>query len=399
MCTENVGNKTIFFVTPAGKEAVETDKDRARIHSARMRQIVRDMTAGTEQRLETLEENVKSLSELLKEKDGNKVMETRAIQDIETLVKQLKASFENSVKDVEVEEMEHFGKERDQMDYCEKIPGKRKMLIVKSSDCNNDTVLNETASCENELAADRKPNAVEPDDFPVSLGRQEMQSKFEGNQSCSEYHKLEEELGAPKTEMEEIKLKHNKEMKTLETEEERKANARLKRLDSVRVKYLEEEIDHLKTEMEQLKLKHNEEKKTLVAEKQNRDAKLREANTRLERLDTVRVKELEEELHHVKTEMAHLKFKHNEEKKTLVAEKQNREARLTEANARLVPVRVNELKQVIENLREEKKEIESQLLSDKKRIERELHEKKKSEVKVKRKTERLTKENEDFLKD
>jgi len=138
------------------------------------------MTAGTEQRLETLEENVKSLSELLKEKDGNKVMETRAIQDIETLVKQLKASFENSVKGVEVEEMELLGKERDQMDYCEKIPEKHKILIVKSSDCNNNTVLHETAICENELAADRKPNALAPDDLPGSLGRQEMQSKFEG---------------------------------------------------------------------------------------------------------------------------------------------------------------------------------------------------------------------------
>ena len=125
-----------------------------------MRQIVRDMTAGTEERLETLEESVKSLSELLKEKDGNKAMETRAIQEIESSVKQLKASFENSVKDVEVEERQLLGEERDQMDYCEKIP--------------------ETACCENELAADRTPSALEPNDSLVNQSRQEMQSKFKG---------------------------------------------------------------------------------------------------------------------------------------------------------------------------------------------------------------------------
>ena len=118
------------------------------------------MTAGTEERLETLEGNVKSLSELLKEKDGNKVMETRAIQEIETSVKQLKASFENGVKDVEVEEMELLAEERDQMDYSKKIP--------------------ETACCENKLAADSTPSALEPNDSPVNQSRQKMQSKFKG---------------------------------------------------------------------------------------------------------------------------------------------------------------------------------------------------------------------------
>jgi len=48
-----------------------------------------DMTTGSGQKLETLEENVKSKHELLKEKADSKAIETR-LQKIETPVKQSK---------------------------------------------------------------------------------------------------------------------------------------------------------------------------------------------------------------------------------------------------------------------------------------------------------------------
>lgn len=155
------------------------------------------MTAGLERRLENLHEKIESQSESTRKQGAKRAMKTRAQEIPETTVKQLKdrkKSNENNVEDVEVAEKE-LGKERDPMDDLEKMQEEPKLLFEKSSDCNNSTVSNETASCEKKLAAeDRAPNGLKSDDFPVSLNRQEnmglngratppfspMQSKSEG---------------------------------------------------------------------------------------------------------------------------------------------------------------------------------------------------------------------------
>ena len=139
-----------------------------------MRKKVRDTTTGLEQRLDILEKNVKSLPELLREKDGSTIMQTGVKNTLETIFKQMKESIENVMKDVEVEEMELLRKERnDQMDDREKTPEERKNSVKKSTDCNNNVVVNETANCENELTAERTPNAFEPNNSAVlSLDRQ-----------------------------------------------------------------------------------------------------------------------------------------------------------------------------------------------------------------------------------
>ena len=145
----------------------------ARILSARLRPLV--------QRLETLEENIESLPKSLSEKDGSKAMETKA-QEILDTTKELK------------EETKLMEKECDQMCDRGKVSEECQNSFEISPECNNNTVLNETASCENELAPDGTRNTLEPDDSPATLGRQEdrsfadratspvklMQSKFEG---------------------------------------------------------------------------------------------------------------------------------------------------------------------------------------------------------------------------
>ena len=167
----------MFLSLRTGKELKETELNGARFHSARLRQVDSSMT---KQKLETLEEIVKSLQELLKKQDDSKAMEMR-VQEIETSLQQLKASFENSVKDLEVEEMELLGKDHDQMGDCEKMPEEYKKLIEKSSDCNNFTVLDETACCEEGICltspqkevvklADRIPNAFRYDVSPDIQG-------------------------------------------------------------------------------------------------------------------------------------------------------------------------------------------------------------------------------------
>ena len=193
----------MFLSLRTGKEVEETELNGAQFHSARIRQVVSSMTV-IKQKLETLEEIVKSLLELLKKQDGNKAMETR-VQEIKTSLQQLGASFENSVKKLEVEEMELLGKDRDQMDDREKMPEEYKNLIEKSSDCNNFTVLDETACCEEGICltspqeeivrlADRISNAfpydVSPDiqgnvsfldnkaTSPVKLTRSKPEGKF-----------------------------------------------------------------------------------------------------------------------------------------------------------------------------------------------------------------------------
>ena len=138
-----------------------------------MQQIVSDETARLEERLKTLEEQVKSLFESTREKDCNKSMETRVQEIIETTFKQLKESIENIMKDCELEEMDFLRKESDQMDEREKTPEERKKLIKKSSDCYNNVVFKESTGCENDLAADRTPNALKSDHSSVSLDRQE----------------------------------------------------------------------------------------------------------------------------------------------------------------------------------------------------------------------------------
>ena len=146
------------------------------------------MTADMEQRLETLEENVKSLPELVQEKDGNKALQTK-VQGIETTVKQLKVLVENSAKDVRVEEMELLPKERDQLDNSEKMPEEHKKVIKESSDSNNNAQkLNEIA-CREEgiwmispleeivVVTDRIPDSsLDKETPPVNL----MESKFGG---------------------------------------------------------------------------------------------------------------------------------------------------------------------------------------------------------------------------
>ena len=140
--------------------------------SARVRQIVNNVTAGLEQRLQRVERQPESI----RKKGNDTATKTRAHEIKETPVKQLKdvkESIENGVEDVEVVEKE-LGRERDQMQDLEKMQEEPKNSLEKSSGCNNSTVLNETACYENEVAVDRALNALESDDVPVSsLDRQE----------------------------------------------------------------------------------------------------------------------------------------------------------------------------------------------------------------------------------
>ena len=116
--------------------------NRPRTHSSRMRQI--------EQRLESLEKNIKGLPESLREKDSSKAMETTA-QEILDTTKKLK------------EEMEFL------RNTPEKMAEEHKKSFKKPLDFYNNTVL----KSENELAAGRTPNALEPNDSPTSQDRHE----------------------------------------------------------------------------------------------------------------------------------------------------------------------------------------------------------------------------------
>ena len=158
------------------------------------------MTAVIEQRLETLEENVKSLPELLKEKDGNKALETK-VQGIETAVKQLKVLVENSAKDVEVGDMELLGKGRGQLDDSENLseehkkpPGSNKIAVLNEIACSGDCVRLISSQEEIVVVTNRIPNALKRDNIFSSREIQEnisfldkatspiklMESKFEG---------------------------------------------------------------------------------------------------------------------------------------------------------------------------------------------------------------------------
>lgn len=138
-----------------------------------MRKMFHDMTTGLGQKLETLEENVKSMHEMLKEKADSKAIETR-LQKIETPVKQSKDvqnSMKNSVKDDEEEEIK-LGKQRSQIGDRELMQEERRKSFETSSESNYNSVLLETSSSENELAADITPDALEHDDFHVGSDRQ-----------------------------------------------------------------------------------------------------------------------------------------------------------------------------------------------------------------------------------
>ena len=116
--------------------------NRPRTHSSRMRQI--------KQRLDLLEKKIKGLPESLREKDSSKAMETTA-QEILDTTKKLK------------EEMEFL------RNTPEKMAEEHKKSFKKPLDFYNNTVL----KSENELAAGRTPNALEPNDSPISQDRHE----------------------------------------------------------------------------------------------------------------------------------------------------------------------------------------------------------------------------------
>lgn len=164
---------SFFSSTEKEFEVLQTDLDHARAQSDRIRQIFHDVTTGLGQKLETLEENVKSMHELLKEKADSKAIETR-LQKIETPVKQsrdIQTSMKNSVKDDEEEKIK-LGKQRDQIGDRELMSEERRKSLEISSESNYNSVLRETSSGENELAANITPDALEHDDFLVGLERQ-----------------------------------------------------------------------------------------------------------------------------------------------------------------------------------------------------------------------------------
>ena len=152
-----------------------------------MRRIVSNTTAGLEQRLEKVESQAESIRKMV----GDTATKARAHEILEIPVKQLKdmkESIGNSTEDDEVVEKK-LGKKRDQVDDLGKIQEEPKESFGKSSESNDSNVWNETASYENALAVDRALNALESDDFPVNLDRQEYiatpllnptQSKSEG---------------------------------------------------------------------------------------------------------------------------------------------------------------------------------------------------------------------------
>lgn len=94
-----------------------------------------------------------------------------------------------------------------------------------------------------------------------------------------------------------------------------------------------------------------------------------------------RCHELKKEIDALNTAMGQLQLEHNQ-----------REAELSQTYSTINPVRVNELEEVIEKLREEKRNIESRLLRDKKKVEGEIQELKKRLAEAQRKNGRLTME-------
>lgn len=190
---------------------METRINRARTQSAKFRQVVRDMTAALEdeqhqhrETLKKLEEEIKDLRKLLlleKVVDGTKAMETR-VQEIETTLKLLKESTENSVKNAVVQKTEHLMKSVcDQMEedfrtlineIFEKMSEEHKESVAKLTDYNNNAELQKTAGCEQGMcfnspregefamvvdtlsSSERQENAT----LPVDLKQSKSEGKF-----------------------------------------------------------------------------------------------------------------------------------------------------------------------------------------------------------------------------
>ena len=141
-------------------EEMKTELNRARTHSARLREEVHLTRTGLEKEQQKHKKTVKELNELkslhetlmAKSKDDRQVMETR-VQELENARKQMEEelSSEKSDKEVFKEEMERLRRVCDQLDEdlrnvkesFEKTSEENKELVKKMSDYNKNNVFNE----------------------------------------------------------------------------------------------------------------------------------------------------------------------------------------------------------------------------------------------------------------
>ena len=155
----------LFCVSPKEMEEIKTELNRARTHSARLREEVRLMREGLEKEQQNHKKTLKELEELrslhdtlmAKSKDDQQYMESR-LKELETTIKQLEkeVSNEQSEKAVYVEETTRLRKLCDQLDEAKAQTEKDlcilKEILDKTSEENkaktlseyNNNVLNET---------------------------------------------------------------------------------------------------------------------------------------------------------------------------------------------------------------------------------------------------------------
>ncbi len=164
---------------------MKTELNRARTHSAKLREEVRLMTAGLveeqkkdKEKLEKLEEEIKSLYELLmvKDEDNKQLIETRVLE-LEATIKRLK-------DELSTKKSKELGRICYQIDEDSSILQESFEKISEEllTDCNNNAY-NESICSEQELrlyspreeivVVSRIPNALDCDNSLSSLERQE----------------------------------------------------------------------------------------------------------------------------------------------------------------------------------------------------------------------------------
>ncbi|XP_078378426.1 uncharacterized protein LOC144661514 isoform X2 [Oculina patagonica] len=346
-----------------GKEEMKTELNRARTHSAKLREKVHLMKAGLEEEQqidertqEKLEKVMKSLYELLMTKDKDNNIETRVLA--------LEATIKGLEEELSTEKCDKKNLDRicDQMnensnslkESFEKISEEHKKLVESLSDYRNN-VFNESSCSEEEmrLISPREEivvvNAFKRDNTISSLKRPKnpwlhdkatSTEELTGNQTCVWCHELEEERDA-----------------------------------------LQAEMDSKQNEFKQLELEHNKTRQTLEEDIKDREMKIIELDEFYNQLNVLHLKQ-KNELEQIKTLMK----EENERKVKLGREKEEIEKELENTKAKLVDQKELEVRRVeAVNSRENFKKINEKYWQ---RIK-----------KLKQKNKTLGEKNEDLLKE
>ena len=168
-------------------EEMKTELNRARTHSARLREEVHIMRTSLEKEQQKHKKTMKELEELksihetlMAKGEEDKQNMQRSVQQLETTITQLEdeLSTEKSDKEVFVEETTRLRKMCDQMDEdlrnlkqsYENISEENKDLVTKLSNCNNN-VLNETVYSEERRLISRQGENEVVEKIPNVLSR------------------------------------------------------------------------------------------------------------------------------------------------------------------------------------------------------------------------------------